>query len=69
MNALKIAREIFPNEEDDFLDYVLWEETGFPSFFHDDPEKELRQQLLVFKKKLDEEVGIQSLRLKLGAIG
>ena len=36
MTPLEIAREVFPEAEydDDYLEYVIWNETGYPSFWH-----------------------------------
>lgn len=34
LNPLDVAREIFPDMGDDELDYMLWEYTGYPSFFN-----------------------------------
>lgn len=42
---LDIASEYFPDASKDELDYILWEYTGFPCFFHGDTETELRKQL------------------------
>lgn len=42
---LDVAREYFPELSDDELDFILWEYTGFPSFFDGDTETELRKQL------------------------
>ncbi len=39
---LDIASEYFPDASNDELDYILWEYTGFPCFFHGDTETELR---------------------------
>ena len=51
MNGLAIAREIADELDldvpDDYLGWVMWEETGWPSFFDGDPETVFRQQLRV----------------------
>ena len=49
MNGLAIAQEEATKLEvvldDAALDYILWEETGWPAFFEGDPEVTLRKQL------------------------
>jgi len=55
MTPIEIAREYFPDKDEDFLNYTIWEHTGFPSFWNipEDgatPEDCLRKQL----KKLSE---------------
>jgi len=55
MNAIEIAREVFPDKPDDFLEFVIWEYTGFPSFWNipqegNTPEECFRKQLNDFKK-------------------
>lgn len=42
---LDVFLEYFPNESQDFMDEVLWDETGYPCFWHGDPEDCLRRQL------------------------
>jgi len=56
MNALEIAREIFPDQGEEFLEFVIWEHTGFPGFWRigidgDTPEECLRKQLKDFRDK------------------
>lgn len=43
--ALDIAREVFPNERDQYLLDILWCCTGYPCFWQENPAAELRQQL------------------------
>ncbi len=43
--ALDIAREYFPEYDDDLLDFLLWERTSFPFLRHRDKETHLREQL------------------------
>lgn len=31
--ALDIAREVFPDREEDELEYLIWNRTGFPAFW------------------------------------
>lgn len=44
-NAFEIAREYFPNESEDFIEGMIWNETGYPHFFQGDPEQRFRLQL------------------------
>ena len=49
MSVLEIAREEAAKAgitiDDSTLDYLIWNETGFPSFWIGDPETCLREQL------------------------
>lgn len=52
--AREIATEIFPGKPDDFLEFVIWEKTGFPSFWNipgdgATPEECFRKQLVEFR--------------------
>ena len=55
MKALQIARTVFPEKhyEDGFLGYVIWNQTGFPSFWNKEdgntPEECLLNQLKNFR--------------------
>lgn len=54
MTAYEIAKEIFPDKPDDFLEWVIWEQTGFPEFWNipedgNTPEECLKKQLIKFK--------------------
>jgi hypothetical protein len=51
MNALMIAREYFPDAEDDWLESVVWNETGWPCFWRGDPQDSLRLQLAIVKAR------------------
>ena len=56
MTALEIAREYFPEMNDDDLDYIIWEHTGFPIFWPDtsiSTEANLRAQLVAFKAMIE----------------
>jgi hypothetical protein len=53
MNALDIAREYFPGEDEGFLGMVIWTFTGYPYFFHGDPVDCMRQQIAEVKDILD----------------
>ena len=52
-SSLELARMIFPDKDDEFLNFVLWEKTGFPSFFNVEgamtKEDVLLRQLIDFK--------------------
>jgi len=59
MKVIEIVREYFPDETDEFLDYILWEETGFPYFWNipedgTTPEECMRKQLGVAREKIRE---------------
>lgn len=55
--VLDIAKEYFPNEDQKVLEFILWEYTGYPSFF--DPQKGetvedvLRKQLKTYKESIE----------------
>jgi len=50
-----VVREYFPSADNDFVDYILWEHTGYPSFWKtDDVEACLREQLEEFLSKKGE---------------
>ena len=54
MTAHEIAKEVFPGKSDEELDFIIWEKTGFPSFWNipedgNTPEECLRKQLMEFK--------------------
>ena len=56
MNAIDIAREYFPDKDDEFLNHVLWEYTGYPQFWNipedgKTPEECLRKQLSEFARR------------------
>ncbi len=52
MNGLEITREYFPKLTEDGLGYILWNRTGWPSFFAGDPEACLRGQLAEYREAL-----------------
>lgn len=57
MTPLEIAKEYFPDRDDVFLDYVIWNETGFPSFWcipedGNTAEECLRKQLKEYADKI-----------------
>jgi hypothetical protein len=49
MNGLAIAREIADELDveatDEYLGWLMWNETGWPAFFEGDPETAYRQQM------------------------
>lgn len=49
-SAIDIAREYFPYECDTELDYIIWNKTGFPSFFRGDPILCFRRQLREYRQ-------------------
>lgn len=53
--ALDIAREYLPEMSDDDLNYVIWNHTGFPSFWRPEdgktPEECFRTQLKRFAEQ------------------
>lgn len=50
-----IVREYFPDATDGEVSYILWNHTGFPCFWHGDPETCLRQQLEAYRNGEGEE--------------
>jgi len=57
MSALDIAREVFPALSDNELNYIIWNHTGYPAFWHiprdgDTPEECLRTQLNKYREEL-----------------
>ena len=53
--AIEIAREYLPRLADEELDHVIWEYTGFPSFWNipkdgNTPEECFRKQLLAYAR-------------------
>ena len=48
--ALPIAREVFPDLETEELISILWNRTGYPIFWVNDPLAEIRKQLTEFKE-------------------
>jgi len=49
--GISIAKDVFGEKySDDELWSIMWERTGWPSFFDGDPKMTLRQQLETFKE-------------------
>jgi hypothetical protein len=64
MNPLDIAYEIFSElernkENDDALWSIIYQWTGFPSFFDGDPETCFRQQLQAYKNRTGDDTDTQ----------
>ena len=58
MSVLEIARDYFPDADDEMLEAIIWEETGFPGFWRipeDGPTPELcfRHQLKIARDHFD----------------
>jgi len=58
MTPIEIAREYFPDKDDEYLDWIIWERTGFPSFWRiptdgATPEECFRKQLQAFKTEVE----------------
>ena len=56
--AIEVAKEYFPNADNDFIDYAIWEETGYPAFWNipadgATPEACFRKQLADLKQRID----------------
>ena len=47
-----LVREFFPDADDRTVEAILWEKTGYPSFFAGDPETVCRAQLTLYKESL-----------------
>lgn len=46
MTVFELVRSHFPQHSEDFATSLLWNETGFPSFFHtDDIETEINDRM------------------------
>ena len=57
-----LVREIFPDAEDEFVEVVLWEHTGYPAFWNipedgASPTECCRKQLLEFKNTYQKDKG------------
>lgn len=53
MKVLEVVREYFPDASDEEIDWIVWEQTGFPSFWNipkdgNTPEECFRKQLREF---------------------
>jgi hypothetical protein len=62
MTWTELVREYFPDVSDKEADYILWNHTGFPSFWNiphdgDTPEACCRKQLVKLKEHLDSHGG------------
>jgi len=50
----EIVREYFPDADDKFIDFVMWNKTGWPGFWKGDPEESMREQLKSYKEAVDQ---------------
>ena len=57
VEALEVARAIFPQYDDELLQRLIWEETGFPDFFMGNPRDELHKQLLAASSQIAYDAG------------
>ncbi len=53
MTGEEVVRTVFPKADEEFCDYVLWNQTGFPCFIRDPVPKNLYRQVRRFKRLLD----------------
>lgn len=54
MTGIELVRQYFPDASDDFAGYILWNKTGFPSFYlGNNPVEYFGQQIAQFKKLYD----------------
>ena len=55
MTGIELVRQYFPNVSEEMADHILWNRTGFPSFFPggENPEKYFGNQLAEYKKLVD----------------
>lgn len=58
MTGIELVRQYFPKATEDQCDYILWEKTGFPSFYPsgEDPEEYFGRQLE--KYRVAREIGM-----------
>lgn len=53
MTPMELAREVFPDADEAFLDHAIWGKTGFPAFWSLKPgqtvEDRMREQLIAFR--------------------
>lgn len=56
MTPMELAREVFPDADDAFLDHAIWAKTGFPCFWAlkdgQSVEDKMREQLVTFRDAL-----------------
>lgn len=57
MTPPDLAKEVFPEADEAFLDHAIWARTGFPGFFSlkegQTVEDRMREQLIEFRDALD----------------
>ena len=61
----ELVREYFPEATKDEIDFILWEKTGFPSFWDigidgNTPEECLRKQLQDYKNEVDAQKALKA---------
>lgn len=57
MTPIEVARSVFPDQRvpDEFLEYLIWNETGYPSFWQsNNPASEMLRQLQHYKDQYDQ---------------
>lgn len=62
---VELVREVFPDATDDEADYILWEHTGFPSFWNIPEEGETPEECCKFQLELLKERIVDEQRDKL----
>lgn len=50
--AIEMVKRIIPECTDQEAGYILWNETGWPSFHHGDPEQYFANQIRQYKESL-----------------
>ena len=53
MNGIELVKQYFPDADDEYCEYILWNKTGFPSFFIGDPVEHFGNQLERFRVALN----------------
>ena len=56
MKVTDVVKEYFPDATEEFIDFIIWSKTGYPSFWNipedgNTPEECFRKQLKQFKKE------------------
>jgi len=53
VKPLAIAKKYFPKASKSWLEFIIWEKTGYPAFFKGNAAKEFEHQLATYKRALD----------------
>lgn len=57
MTPIELAKEVFPDAGEGFLDHAIWARTGFPGFFElregQTIEDKMREQLVAFRDAMN----------------